>query len=367
MNLHLKENEQWLQEKREKRKKKIKISIICVLVCTFVVTSLLTIKGYRITNGLFFPTPQLQTEKTGEPSMILPKGYVSVLKTPSLPYTITVSNHIDFESETGCIYLKEHYGIALYEVDTTVPTTEVLQKDILPAFGISANERINFYEQQGYFNNRLLTVSADTFYREKQKTHVLSYRVITAGTKDILIAGISNTADFEEIEKEMQNVIYSIREEAETAETLLGDSVYEIHKQEQTLWQEIEPDTEDILPPQDNTEFMEYAAKYVKEINENVQYVESQEYTIKVEEELQDAYFVFQYSNTNIPLSYVYLYEPDGESIHFPDITKQGEYIFHIENPKTGTWTYRFSADSYIGVFHAYAEEKEIYEMSQQN
>jgi len=212
MKINIKDNNQWIADETKKRKKRIIILVTLILLMAAALGGSILYTNHAIKTGKIYPTIALQ-EAPGEgmPSVQTTVGYEKVVKTPTLPFTMTVKGDVVSEGDSFCTLLIEGDYISICEIAPSVATKTYIKDSLIPSLGAQPIEAATFHEKRGYLNNRYVETEADTITIGKNKRlYCMSYRLIISSSADILITGISSDIEMEELNNKLQNVFYSI-------------------------------------------------------------------------------------------------------------------------------------------------------------
>lgn len=366
MKLKLLDNDQWIRAEKKKRKRRMLSIMGCVLV--FFVTLLLGIlyNAYQENTGRFYPDFNLSELPSGAlPVVEVPQGEThSIIKCPSLPYTLIIPGSLVTEEESYCIFLMDDLYVMVGEIPENQKIADYLS-EALYSFGEEVISCKTFNQQKGYLNERYVLTEGNTVaWKNNQKGYVLSCRVVLGSERDLLLSSVSPTMELSMARKVLESIFYTLHEMQLTEEREVNPGTRTVGFTGNDSQDNNIPMDEDGFPETGNEKIIETNPNGIHQKKTGILYRSDEEVIVDVSSEYELAYFVFAYGMYDVTLQSIVLYDPEGKMIYHPDevITNhQKEYVFHIESPMTGEWRFLFSAEDEIGYYHAFVTTKEQY------
>lgn len=374
MKLNMKDNRQWIAAESKKRKVKIIviIGLFIAMVVLFGISKLYS--SYIIKTGKIYPQIVLQDAPgTESPVVQTTVGYEKVVKTPTLPYTMTVKGDVVSEGASICTLLIDGDYVTICEISSAAITKEYLKDALIPSLGAQPTAVTTFNEQRGFLNSRYIETEADTIATgEKKPLYCMSYRLIIGGSTDILINGISFDTDMEALNNKLQSIFYSIYQLADAAvksESQASESIDNISVNEETTEYpstDIDMDSDYVINGSEPINPKNYN-NHIYDIDENTLYKTDEEKVVDVDETIEEAVFLFSYQR-NVELKKICLIDPEGKEYQYNQFVNEltPRYVFYVNNPMQGEWKFVYTVPEHIGYFRGQVMKKATYDESLQ-
>lgn len=360
MKLTMKDNKQWVAAKHRKLK------IISILAAVIIVLSAASISYslYIINTGRFYPDVALADSTTGaEPMVRLAYGYDSIIKCPTLPYTMVIDGELLTEESTYCVFAYKGYHITISEIPRNAAAVDIVSKTIIPRLYGTAMETDIFKDQTGYLNERYVqTFGATVLLDENRRIYSFTCRVFL-GETDILICGMGNTTEMDTLWTAMENIFYSLHELG-TAQAGAGNAASDIDgilANAQTDPVGERPMDNDLVKAGEVYDSTSYRSGVRKKEN-GIVYMPNLETVLTVQADYDRAALVLAYE-IDEELDEIILCDPEGHEYEpdYYDYYTTAEYVFFVDNPMQGEWEFIYTAHDEMGYCWPYIEDAKEY------
>jgi len=372
MRVNLKDNKKWATEESRRRKKKGAILASAILSSVCVCAGLLTYHYFYVENGKYYPRIVLEDAPTNEPMVYIFDGFEKMVKSPSLPYTMLAAGDVILDNDEYCIFL---YQDAYYVMaETEAETSDVLKNQILPALGANVTGSAGFNHREGYLNNRRIETECLTFsLGDRGNLYTISYRLLLPEGRDIVITGISADVDVYSVYQNVEKIFYSIHEVTQQKEgitqtidyevvgnevydSLIGNIVVNMNGNDEI------PMDKDLFPKDTLQSEIKPNPGGIHNLEDGVLYKSGEEKMVLVEDDFDTLAFVFSYGKP-VELSSIELVGPSGD-VFYPDERHKCigyDYVFYVDAPMQGEWTFIWTAENRIGNYEGYYTKPQHY------
>lgn len=365
MKLTMKDNKQWVAAERKKRSRKIKLICLLATVITVLSAAAITYSIYIERTGQFYPNIALSDSTTGAEPVVRSNGFDSILKCPSLPYTMTIGGELLVEESTSCTFLYKGYRITISEIPQKAAAVDILSKTVIPRLDGTVNDVKVFKDQTGYLNERYVQTfgATATLNSDNRKIYSISCRVFL-GETDILICGMSDNTEVDTLWTIMENIFYSLHEIGTTG--AVGSTASDIagiraNAKTDPAAAEEEIMDDDIIKDGEVYDSTSYRSG-VRKKEKGIIYAPDLETTLTIDEDYDTAALILAYE-IDEALDEITLYDPNGNEYEpeYYDYYTQAEYVFFIDNPIQGEWKFVYTAHEEMGYCWAYVSDIKEY------